>query len=206
MLGDFENGDWSRIDDAILQGRLYERYLGHIHDEDIRAIAHPGLVLRAITPELILQVLAKACNLPIKDLDAARTLYDRLAEEVALVRQGNTPDTLELRPELRQIVLQDLVVNGKTLEKQGKIREAAITFFAANSGDRAEEILPPVVARPGHGSDRGPLNRGSRCKAASGPRGAPAQARLGVPGQPPRRHRRRGRDGHGSAGRMGALG
>jgi hypothetical protein len=47
----------------LLQGVLFRRILGHIHNEKIRDLAHPGLILRRITPDLIQKVLAEPCGL-----------------------------------------------------------------------------------------------------------------------------------------------
>ena len=43
----------------VLQGVLFRRILGHIHTPEIRQLAHPGLVLRRITPDLIKEVLGR---------------------------------------------------------------------------------------------------------------------------------------------------
>src|SRR5262249_26911127 len=66
---------WNRVGDAIVQGRLYERILGHIKEKDVEAIAYPGLVVRKLTPAVIKDVLAPACGLNIPDDAAARNLF-----------------------------------------------------------------------------------------------------------------------------------
>jgi hypothetical protein len=148
LLASLDDELWKRVGDAIVQGRLYERILGHIHDDDIKAMAYPGLVLRTVTWELIRDVLAGPCGLDVPDENVARDLFLRLALEVALVRQGNEPDTLELRPELRRIVLDDLTLDPASKDKQRRIRELAVAYYTKRStlpdrdpiADRAEEL------------------------------------------------------------------
>ena len=130
------------VGDAIVQGRLYERILGHLHDDSVKAIAHPGLALRKITWELIRDVLAGPCGLGALDESAARGVFDKLAKEVALVRRGRNTDELELRPELRRIVRDDLARDSRTTEKRMVIHGSAVAFYESRSelADRAEEI------------------------------------------------------------------
>src|SRR5581483_458862 len=43
-----------KVDDNLIQGQLYHRILRHIRDREpmVSKLAHPGLVLRRVTPEL----------------------------------------------------------------------------------------------------------------------------------------------------------
>lgn len=131
-----------RVGDAIVQGRLYERILGHLHDDQVARIANPGLALRKITWELIRDVLAEPCKLGVIDEPAARVLFDKLAKEVALVRRGRKSDELELRPELRRIIRDDLARDTRREKQRIAIHAAAVEFYAMRSdiADRAEEI------------------------------------------------------------------
>jgi hypothetical protein len=131
-----------RVGDAIVQGRLYERILGHVHDKRVAALAHPGLALRVITWELIRDVLAVPCGLGTIDEAEARELFDALAKEVALVTQGADSSHLELRPDLRRIVREDLARDTRLTDQRMKIHAAAVAFYANRPqvADRAEEI------------------------------------------------------------------
>jgi hypothetical protein len=73
------------LDDVRIQGYLQTRLLVHIHDERVRALAHPGLILRRITPEIIQSVLAPAMQLAVQSRKEAQDLYDGLRREVSLV-------------------------------------------------------------------------------------------------------------------------
>ena len=137
----FDDELQQRVGDAILQGRLYERILGHIHDAGVRALAYPGLVLRRITSEVIRYVLAGPCKLDVPDDGVARALFNQLAKEVALV--GSTAnDVLELRAELRRVVREDLARDPKSADERRAVHEAAVAYYAQRPGiaDRAEEI------------------------------------------------------------------
>jgi hypothetical protein len=137
-----DEGLWRLIGDAILQGRLYERIVGHIHDGPVKKLAVPGLVLRRITWRLIRDVLAAPCQIVVPDEPTARALFAELAAEVALVRQGSDPETLEVRPELRRAILDDLGHDPASATAIHAIHEAAVVFYAAgtSAAERAEEI------------------------------------------------------------------
>ena len=66
----------------IRKAFLYERCLAHIPDEQVRKLAHPGLLLRRVTPELVQNVLAGPCGLGEIDERYAAWLTRRLADEV----------------------------------------------------------------------------------------------------------------------------
>jgi hypothetical protein len=130
------------VGDAIVQGRLYERVLGHIHDKRVAALAHPGLALRVITAELIREVLAVPCGLGVIDLPTSVELFGKLADEVALVTQGASAVELVLRPELRRIVRADLANDAALAVQRQQIHAAAVVYYSSRQllTDRAEEI------------------------------------------------------------------
>ncbi len=129
-----------RVDDAIVQRQLYRRILGHIHDEDVRRLAHPGLVLRRITPALILDVLAAPCALAISSLAEASQLFEKLRREVSLVNVD--PDgALRHRQDVRMLMLK--LLQADEAEKTRSIHERAVAFYQllpAAPIERAEEI------------------------------------------------------------------
>lgn len=133
---------WLRVGDSIVQGQLYERIAGHLHDGPIKQLAIPGLVLRYITWELIRDVLAGPCGVDAKDEATAKSLFAKLAREVALVRQLGEEAKLVLRPELRRTVLDAFRKDAGSTDKRRLIHEAAVKFFSnvVGSDSRAEEI------------------------------------------------------------------
>jgi hypothetical protein len=45
--------------ETAVQGQLYQQILNHIPDPDLRQLAHPGLVVRRVTRDVIKEVLAR---------------------------------------------------------------------------------------------------------------------------------------------------
>lgn len=129
-----------RLDDAHVQRQLYKRILGHIHDDGVRQIAGPGLVLRRITAELILEVLNGPCAMRLENIQDARILFDELGREVSLV-QRESDGVLVHRPELRRQVLG--LLQRDEPQKVAQIHQAAVDYYAGRPGtprERAEEI------------------------------------------------------------------
>jgi hypothetical protein len=129
-----------RLDSALLQRQLYKRILTHVHNEDVRKLAYPGLVLRRITPDLILNVLAKPCGLTLDSLAQAVALFDELRREVSLVTMA--PDgSLRHRQELRVVMLELLRADDADMVRA--IQERAVGYYERRSpepAERAEEI------------------------------------------------------------------
>jgi hypothetical protein len=125
---------------ALLQGVLFRRILGHIHSEKIRDLAHPGLVLRRITPGLIKEVLAGPCGLGTLDDRQAEAYFDALAKEVSLVGTDTDAEgagALKHRVELRRIMLKLMEADE---EKQDQIRQVhlnAVSYYSKAEGNAA---------------------------------------------------------------------
>ncbi|WP_030325090.1 AAA family ATPase [Streptomyces flavochromogenes] len=83
---------------------LYDRFLAHIGDDRVRRLAHPGLVLRRVTPELVREVLAGPCGFPEMTTTEAADLVDRLVDEVWLVRRAADGSVRHV-PEVRRAML-----------------------------------------------------------------------------------------------------
>ncbi|HJQ39517.1 MAG TPA: effector-associated domain EAD1-containing protein, partial [Thermoanaerobaculia bacterium] len=122
-----------------IQGQLFARILRHVHDEDVRKIAHPGLVLRRVTPEIIREVLAGPCELDVPDEKRARELFEQLAREVALVSAAE-PGVVEHRSDVRRLMLRSLHETEPV--KVVAIHRAAVDYYHRfdDSLARAEEI------------------------------------------------------------------
>jgi hypothetical protein len=125
------------VSDTLLQRQLYQRILRHIHDPQVRKLAHPGLVLRRITPELIERVLAEPCGIGPADPVA---LFEELRREVSLVRIA--PDgSLHHRQDVRRLMVD--LLRAEQPKKVRAIDVRAVEYYAArpdNPVDRAEEI------------------------------------------------------------------
>ncbi|HEV7529011.1 MAG TPA: ATP-binding protein [Solirubrobacteraceae bacterium] len=127
------------MDHKTMQVELYRRILSHIHDPAVQQIAHPGLVLPRVTPDLIRHVLAVPCGLMIEDDDRAQELFAKLAAEVSLVRRSDD-GALEHRSDLRRAMLP--MMREDAPERVAAIHRYAIAYHAGRESDRdrAEEI------------------------------------------------------------------
>ncbi len=119
----------------VIQGQLYERILGHIHDPEVAKLAHPGLVLRRVTPELILEVLREPCELQVNDLSEAQILFDKLARETALVTE-ESGNELSHRQDLRRTMLTLLLQKNPVQAEE--INRLAVAFYARRQGASAK--------------------------------------------------------------------
>jgi hypothetical protein len=93
---------------TAIQAQLFERILQHIHDPDVKSLAHPGLVLRRITAEVIQEVLAGPCGVDVPTEQRARELFEELQREVALISPGEEAGVVFHRPDLRKMMLDPL--------------------------------------------------------------------------------------------------
>lgn len=127
------------VDDMLIQGVLYDRLLHHITNGDVRRLAHPGLVLRRITPQIISDVLAPHCGVNVPNSDRARELFSEMARELDLV-DHIAPDVLQHRSDVRRIMLR-LLEKDKTSASQA-VERSAVDYYAQSDdpADRAEEL------------------------------------------------------------------
>ncbi|MFI0785835.1 ATP-binding protein [Streptomyces lydicus] len=127
-----------RVDQLLVQGILYDRILSHIADADVRRLAHPALVLRVITPEIVKEVLAGPCGLRVPAGGRAGELFAELSrlDMVEPVR----PDAVRYRGDVRAIMLR--LPGGDRTEVMRAVERRAVEYYAARDGleARAEEI------------------------------------------------------------------
>jgi cellulose synthase operon protein C len=124
------------LDEKTLQVELYRRILDHIHTADVRKLAHPGLVLPRITPELIRYVLAEPCDVEVDSDQRALELFAELGREIALVRISDD-GALEHRPELRRAMLP--MMREDEPATVAEIHGRAVVYHAGREGDRDRE-------------------------------------------------------------------
>jgi hypothetical protein len=127
---------------------LYKRILAHVYDERVQRLANPGLVVRFITPEVLLGILGPACDVSIEGIADARGLVSTMRKQLTtiLVPHGGT-DKLAHRPDMRTILLADLTARSRkekeTFALLQKIHRMAVDFYGKYEDDesRAEEIF-----------------------------------------------------------------
>jgi hypothetical protein len=122
------------IDQALVQGVLYRRILAHIgegeKDATLATLAHPGLVLRRVTPDVIKRILVPIL-LPRnrRSVDPV-ALFERLRREVWLVRETG-PQTVEHRSDLRRTMLR--LIDADLRHQAVRIHRAAIRYYRAGA-------------------------------------------------------------------------
>lgn len=126
---------WFSASDEVIQGQLYQRILGHIHNPRVRKLAHPGLVLRRVTPDLIERVLNEPCNLGIESPTDARELFEELKRETSLVTIDDAEYAVVHRRDLRAVMLKLMETKDPALVK--RIHEAAASWYERGSGLRS---------------------------------------------------------------------
>ena len=115
-------------DGAYIQGYLYTRLLRHIGDERVEKLAHPGLVLRRITKDIILKVLGPAVGLPVADDAAAQDLYEALKREVSLVTEED--GALIHRKDVRSVMLE--MQRADDSKSFADLNRRAIDYYASH--------------------------------------------------------------------------
>lgn len=125
---------------GAIEGELYRRLLGHVDNPEVRKLAHPGLTLRRVTPDLIWRVLAGPCGVDVPDNQAARWLFEKLAAEAMLVDQVPGADEVVHRADIRALMLGRL--SEDALEVAAQIHHAAVRYYRERDlpAERAEEI------------------------------------------------------------------
>jgi hypothetical protein len=102
-----------KLADVQIQGYLYTRILKQIKGPS-RALAHPGLILRRITPEIIVDVIAPVVEqnldgkkdwvaLGLSSIEDARLIFDKFKEQMTLVILDD--GALIHRREVRRVML-----------------------------------------------------------------------------------------------------
>ena len=142
---------WRSPADEVIQAQLYDRFLGHIHDPHIQALAHPGLVLRRVDPDVILNVLNEPCKLELTRIDQARHLFNELARETSLVMSDDTDGSLVHRSDLRRVMLKLMLLREPARVKT--IHASAHWWYSQHQSLRAEAEALYHALHLGHEPD-----------------------------------------------------
>lgn len=124
-----------------IQALLYGRILHHVHGDDVRKVAYPGLIVRRISPEVIRDVLAEPCGLKLYAQRNEMHIFLDMSKEAALVERDPADGSLRHRADVRRAMLADLTdhVEPEIVER---IDHAAVNYYKDKPGAvaRAEEI------------------------------------------------------------------
>ena len=121
----------SDLSAEFAQAFVYTRVLERLTDPEIRRLAHPGLVLRLITPDLIRLVLAGPCLLGIIDQERAEVLFEKLKSQYWLV-ETISPGVVRHRPDLRRQMLPGMFAGQResdlsaVADEKRKVRRATL--------------------------------------------------------------------------------
>jgi hypothetical protein len=126
------------VAEGNVQGQLYSRLLEHIGDPRVRAIAHPGLVVRRLTAEIIVEVLAEPCGIaPLTEAEGAQVFF-ALRREATLCEPSPDGDgALVHRQDVRALMLPSIQHDSPSTTR--KIHEAAVLYY--------EGVTSPSIAR-----------------------------------------------------------
>lgn len=119
-----------RRDKEVSAAFLYRLLLSRIEDPDLKRLAHPGLIVRRISAELICDVLAPVLGLGSIDLVRANDLLQRLSTHHWLVEPDpGAPGFLKHRSDMRGLLLPLLYQSAP--KQSARIDARALRWFAA---------------------------------------------------------------------------
>jgi len=141
---------------------LYQRILSHIVDPRVKQLAYPGLVLRRITPEVLLRIVSVACEAGLSSLEDARMIVETMRAQLntILVPLPSDQESLVHRPDMRWVLLKDIASkttkDTQLANKVNQIHSIAIQFYGGfdNVESRAEELYHRLTL----GADRAVLD------------------------------------------------
>lgn len=143
--GDEHDAEGGPLANLRITGILVNRMINHLKDRDIQKLAIPGLVVRAVTPDVIRNVMAPASGL-VESADrlppgAENELFRRLQQERWLVTSG-PGDIVRHRPEVRLAMLD--LMRRQNPQRFDATNQAAIDYFrdrAASNPDARAEVI-----------------------------------------------------------------
>ena len=133
------------VAEGNVQGQLYSRLLEHIQDPRVKAIAHPGLVVRRITPEIIHEVLAEPCRIAPLEITDAVEIFSALRDEATLCELSPDGDgALVHRQDVRALMLPSIQQDSPGITRA--IHEAAVRYYEEEQG-KSTTSAPNRIAR-----------------------------------------------------------
>ena len=107
---------------------IIRRILGHIHNDRVRKIAVPGMLVRYIDDEVIKEVLAEPTGIGyISDLES-KEIYLELSKEVSLISKIKDIKSFSFRQDLRMMC--ETMIIEQFPEESDKIRQRAIKYYS----------------------------------------------------------------------------
>ena len=140
-LGEGRTALLAKLRAEKIQALLYGRILRHLHGDDVRKVAYPGLVVRRIDAGIVEKVLAEPCGLTFTDGRTPFTIVNDLAREAALVEVDPADGSLRHRPDVRRSMIDDLT-DHVDVSVVARIDTNAVAYYEKQNGPiaRGEEI------------------------------------------------------------------
>jgi hypothetical protein len=114
----------------LAAAHLYRFLLSRIDDRTLRALAHPGLVVRRISAEVIAEVLGPQLGFGRLDSRLAARLFEELSSQYWLVEPDPTaPGFVKHRTDIRSVLLR--LLYSVSPARCARIDRAATAWFAA---------------------------------------------------------------------------
>jgi len=134
-------GDFDNLDPEEIKGKKWEylvdRILGHIHNDKVRKVAVPGMLLRTVTPNVIKVVLTDPTGLIYLDNEEAEKIFKELKREVSLISKSFDSNTISFRQDLRMVC--ESTIWEKYPEKSRQVRDNAITYYKKYKGQKSQK-------------------------------------------------------------------
>jgi WD40 repeat protein len=127
------------VAEGEIQGYLYGRLLEHIPDRRARLVAHPGLVVRRLTPDVIAAVLAEPCGLGPLSAGEAEEIFAELGREATLC-EPSPEGALLHREDVRRAMLP--AIQRDRPRTVTEIHERAVRYYERRTDtiSRTEEL------------------------------------------------------------------
>ncbi|WP_421939245.1 ATP-binding protein [Pedobacter sp.] len=130
LVRDISSGKDDGIAGEYFMGSIYRRILGRIDDPMVRRVAYPGLILRYVNPQIILEILQPVLELENMDDEKAAEIVEQLEKYAWLAHRDNAGNVWHRR-DLRQVMLKQMMTSEKKLVLA--IQQRAIAYFENSS-------------------------------------------------------------------------
>ncbi|KMK68469.1 ATP-binding protein [Puniceibacterium sp. IMCC21224] len=121
LIAELDTGGMRGRDVEAMIRTLYSRFLARMRvrhlpdgmsDDDIRALAHPGLLLREVTVDMLRDVIAPAVGVDLSPPGRAQAAFDALRQQVWLVDSPGDGTMITHRPDVRRVMLPMMLASG----------------------------------------------------------------------------------------------
>ncbi|MBD1395248.1 ATP-binding protein [Mucilaginibacter glaciei] len=120
----------------LFAGIVYRRVLLRIKDSKIRELAHPGLILRFLTADLIQKVVCPVLGMPYMELKEAQRILDALASYAWLAYKSKSGEVWHRKDLRRSMIRLMILENPQTADR---LHLAAIEYFQRRNDESSHQ-------------------------------------------------------------------